>query len=232
MFKDIHDNGGNNVKVHRDTTSDVYVVFNPNNVKSADSVTYDDNGNVIPLSERFNEAKSDIRYQARSTKRKYAKHGGIFSDSLASDEWAKFTNAMTTGIDAGLRISDNAILVECEEKSDYQYKLVIYDNEIEDNPLKSVYAIGNIDYNKTTANEIAYFIKKLEDKGYDSKKYLRNYSEIILKSLDMYSDYTVLKVSNTLTSDEALLKIEEILKSNPTEEELLKILDKEFPTAE
>ncbi len=31
-------------------------------VKSADPVTYDDNGNVIPLSERFNSGKKDIRY--------------------------------------------------------------------------------------------------------------------------------------------------------------------------
>lgn len=74
-------------------------------------------------------------------------------------------------------------------------------------------------------------LKSWRTKVMIAKKYLRNYSEIILKSLDMYSDDTVLKVSNTLTSDEALLKIEEILKSNPTEE-LLKILDKEFPTAE
>ena len=39
-----------------------YVVLNPKNIKSADPVTYDDDGNVIPLSERFNPKKSDIRY--------------------------------------------------------------------------------------------------------------------------------------------------------------------------
>lgn len=39
-----------------------YVAFNPNQIKSADPVTYDDNGNVIPLSERFNSRKEDIRY--------------------------------------------------------------------------------------------------------------------------------------------------------------------------
>lgn len=39
-----------------------YIVLNPNNIKSADPVTYDDNGNVIPLSERFNTENSDIRY--------------------------------------------------------------------------------------------------------------------------------------------------------------------------
>ena len=36
----------------------------PGNVKLA-AVTYDDNGNVIPLSERFNEKNSDIRYSDR-----------------------------------------------------------------------------------------------------------------------------------------------------------------------
>lgn len=39
-----------------------YVAFSPNQIKSADPVTYDDNGNVIPLSERFNPEKEDIRY--------------------------------------------------------------------------------------------------------------------------------------------------------------------------
>ena len=39
-----------------------YVAFSPNQIKSADPVTYDDAGNVIPLSERFNPEKEDIRY--------------------------------------------------------------------------------------------------------------------------------------------------------------------------
>jgi hypothetical protein len=44
----------------------VYVFFDPKiQVKSADAVTYDDDGNVIPLSERFNESGNDIRYQRR-----------------------------------------------------------------------------------------------------------------------------------------------------------------------
>lgn len=43
-----------------------YVVLNPHNIKSAAPVTYDDNGNVIPLSERFNSENSDIRYSDRA----------------------------------------------------------------------------------------------------------------------------------------------------------------------
>ena len=42
-----------------------YVVFSPSQIKSADPVTYDDKGNVIPLSDRFNEEKDDIRFRTR-----------------------------------------------------------------------------------------------------------------------------------------------------------------------
>lgn len=42
--------------------STVYMFKDPNQAKSADPITYDDNGNVIPLSERFNENEKDIRY--------------------------------------------------------------------------------------------------------------------------------------------------------------------------
>ena len=38
------------------------VVRNPNQIKSADPVTYNDNGNIIPLSSRFDSSKDDIRY--------------------------------------------------------------------------------------------------------------------------------------------------------------------------
>lgn len=39
-----------------------YMVFDPEQIKLADAVTYDDAGNAIPLSERFNMGKKDIRY--------------------------------------------------------------------------------------------------------------------------------------------------------------------------
>lgn len=62
IFKSLKDNGGRNRNVSLDTVSDVYIAFNPNNVKSADPVTYNDNGDVLSLSERFNIKTSDIRY--------------------------------------------------------------------------------------------------------------------------------------------------------------------------
>ena len=44
----------------------IALVHDENMLKSADPVTYDDNGNIIPLSDRFNKSDSDIRYQQRT----------------------------------------------------------------------------------------------------------------------------------------------------------------------
>ena len=43
------------------------IFFNENLVKSADAITNDNSGNVIPLSQRFNSENDDIRYQERDT---------------------------------------------------------------------------------------------------------------------------------------------------------------------
>ena len=42
-----------------------YIVFDSEQIKSADIATYDDNGNVIPLSQRFDFSNEDIRYSDR-----------------------------------------------------------------------------------------------------------------------------------------------------------------------
>lgn len=44
--------------------ADHIIVFHPNQIKLSDPVTYDDQGNVIPLSKRFNTNKDDIRFSA------------------------------------------------------------------------------------------------------------------------------------------------------------------------
>jgi len=51
----------NNLKPSEENSTD-YLFKNPAQAKSADPVTYDDNGNVIPLSERFNQKNEDIRF--------------------------------------------------------------------------------------------------------------------------------------------------------------------------
>ena len=51
----------------RGRQTDSLIVLDENQVKSADPVTYDDDGNIIPLSDRFNTEKDDIRYSERTS---------------------------------------------------------------------------------------------------------------------------------------------------------------------
>lgn len=44
-----------------------YIVFDGSQVKSADPITYDDSGNVIPLTERFDSGNRDIRWSLAGT---------------------------------------------------------------------------------------------------------------------------------------------------------------------
>ena len=46
----------------RGRQTDSLILLDPEQVKSAELITYDDNGNIIPLSERFNTENKDIRY--------------------------------------------------------------------------------------------------------------------------------------------------------------------------
>jgi len=61
LFKDLLDPAMNDYASN--IASNVYVFFDPSQVKSADRVTYDDNGDVIPLSKRFQTGNRDIRFQ-------------------------------------------------------------------------------------------------------------------------------------------------------------------------
>lgn len=105
--------------------------------------------------------------------------------------------------------------------------MLCFDNSLQVDNIKYVYAIGNIDYNKINVNDIADFIMMI--KNMIVEKNVKRYSTILLKSLDAYSDNTVLRVSGIIVSDESLLKMEELMKDNPTEQELIKRLDENFP---
>ena len=61
-----YDNGYTSVIMHNiydyGDKADNYVFFNSSQLKSADPVTYDDDGNIIPVTERFNPENKDVRY--------------------------------------------------------------------------------------------------------------------------------------------------------------------------
>lgn len=57
------------------------------------------------------------------------------------------------------------------------------------------------------------------------RKYLGNYSDIILYCLDNCSNNTTLLLSSIISSEETLLEIEKIINTKPSEEELLEKLE-------
>ena len=59
-----------------------YAAVDPSQVKSAEPVEYDDDGNVIPLSERFNPGNDDIRFRVIDAKKAIKEEG---TDGLAKE---------------------------------------------------------------------------------------------------------------------------------------------------
>lgn len=77
-----------------------------NNRKSLDAVTYDNDGNIIPLSKRFNEAVDDVRYQRSGQTVSPAKMETELRDTLIG----KLRSAgidVITDVDEGQRVLDS-----------------------------------------------------------------------------------------------------------------------------
>ena len=77
-----------------------------NNRKSLDAVTYDNDGNIIPLSKRFNDALADVRYQRSGQTVSPAKMEAKLRDTLIG----KLRSAgidVITDVDEGQRVLDS-----------------------------------------------------------------------------------------------------------------------------
>ena len=138
IFKNISDGVGYD-DLSRLTTD--YVVFNSNQIKSSEPITYDDKGNVIPLSKRFINYSVDIRYQSRDTEPDYN-----FSKALNNKEWGSFyASVIESNQRDSFRIGNNGILIPDENNSS-NYKLVYYNGNRATPRVKAVYKLENYEY--------------------------------------------------------------------------------------
>jgi len=92
-----------------------YVAFEQNQMKLSDPVTYDDKGNVIPLSERFDDTKTDIRYHkkvdsnAKLKDNKSINNGGAVNGSQNTELLEQGTvSALGRGYDLVWKQSESA----------------------------------------------------------------------------------------------------------------------------
>jgi hypothetical protein len=91
--KNLLDAGYDAVIWNRKDSPTEVIVLSPSQIKSADPVTYDDSGNVIPLSKRFDVTKDDIRNpRTRSTPPQFPYEYAAYLKKNFPSIWAKGGN--------------------------------------------------------------------------------------------------------------------------------------------
>lgn len=76
----------------------VYVAFTPEQIKSAEPVTRNDSGDVIPLRERFNASMGDIRYSIDSDMTEDERYQELRRKTVAVTPEAKYTDEQLASI--------------------------------------------------------------------------------------------------------------------------------------
>lgn len=105
-----------------------------NNRKFADTVTYDDNGEIIPLSQRFNDADSDPRHSVRAEEKPTKEQLELFADAKeikepsrrkalkkAVDGFARFAKEYRTLYTNAIRRGEWAPLLDFADAHGIQY---------------------------------------------------------------------------------------------------------------
>lgn len=86
----------------------VYVAFTPEQIKSAEIVTRNDSGDVIPLSERFNASKGDIRYSIDSDMTEDERYRELRGKTVAVTPEAKYTDEQLASIHTLEQLNEKA----------------------------------------------------------------------------------------------------------------------------
>lgn len=105
--------------------SNIILAFDSSQLKSADAVTYDDSGNVIPLSERFNSDKKDIRYSISGINAKTANSSMLLRaehmlDAGADSETVRKETGWFKGYDGKMRFEIDDSKSELIENPDLE----------------------------------------------------------------------------------------------------------------
>ena len=99
----------------------VWIPFSSEQVKSAEPIVYDDAGNVIPLSERFNNSNSDIRYSLMEDAQYMADIDKAVSEATAkADEALKAAQAEVKNLRQ--RLADYRQQVTAEAKMNDRWR--------------------------------------------------------------------------------------------------------------
>lgn len=171
-----------------------FIAFNSYQIKSADPVTYDDSGNIIPLSERFNTDNNDIRWSEKYGPTQDGVNWTIEDDILNNQEIARFystvANISTGRYDSVEKAANGDYIVAVDNKLIYTdadletptiSQVITFNTELEnecDEARRHIYEAEKGKYTFTEAMRVieAYFgvgfadIRTIEDSGYSGRK--------------------------------------------------------------
>ena len=93
-----------------------YIAFDPSQYKLSDTVTYDDNGNVIPIDQRYNRNNPDIRYSLND-----------MGEPLSEGQQEYFRNSVVRNADGNLKVMYHGSDIEFNEFDKNKIRSVDYD---------------------------------------------------------------------------------------------------------
>ena len=149
------DSGYDGVVVESDQGSNrkstkTYVVFDSSQMKSTDTVTYDDNGNEIPVSARFDSSKKDIRYSL-------PERNQATVDGRQSQGYNKNTN---------LNKKETAALLSYKSSESYKVNAMLRDDEsLSDSDREFVRNLDNALYKLPIYHGLVYRNISFDDFG-------------------------------------------------------------------
>ena len=161
-----------------------------NNRKLLDAVTYDDKGNVIPLSQRFNSRKSDERYQKGSSALKPTRQEEVLRDAVI-DKLREGGMDVITNVEEGQRVieMENGVRMSAKKKR------ALETASLGANP-RSLTAISSADGAKILKN-LDSLVKNLENSPTQPKTFIGEMADALgIDMKDKSSKYATFECKN------------------------------------
>ena len=161
-----------------------------NNRKLLDAVTYDDKGNVIPLSQRFNSRKSDERYQKGSSALKPTRQEEVLRDAVI-DKLREGGMDVITDVEEGQRVieMENGVRMSAKKKR------ALETASLGANP-RSLTAISSADGAKILKN-LDSLVKNLENSPTQPKTFIGEMADALgIDMKDKSSKYATFECKN------------------------------------
>lgn len=122
-----------------DVGSESIIIWDSKNIKSAEPITYDDKGNVIPLSKRFNNKEDDIRYSKTTKPQEEGTDKGFGEEFWGSREGKRikgYAQKYGAAIDEEKQSAQNGYAANFNESG--KYKMPLADGKFSKDFLKRV----------------------------------------------------------------------------------------------